>query len=801
MATAFTPRYGSWWGDEELAVLCGSGNLTQSGFIGNLELFDGFRIARNQGFRGLVSEVRRFVEGLIALWAQFDQAHIPAVKLLADAAGAIQQFEANQSPEPRRQIFFQSSFDGTFPSQWQSIMGKVEALEICAPYFGGSWKGIQLAQSTLHPDQINAFPAPIEKGTYDLPTGKPPVSGLEILQLKLHKEKSAFSHFKLYGFTTKAGHWIFCGSVNATEAALGAHNIEAGILRQVEKADHTFYFKSAGRLQGFQPLVQQHEKREHRWLNLWASNQGHALRLCTSEKSENLPLQSVMLEWASGPQSFERQLDSLFENKRTTSLPWASFSHAIDPGSSCATVSIRATTAMGERVEGVAFIDETAILTSEPGQRNAWRGLMAMLAQEGLPSAADLSAAFSLIDHVWEDEDPKTDSDGKARQEDHNAKPARKPVPDRVPVWPPQIMSTGHSHTAATAGGNVGWFDRILDTLLRHETKKHSTTGNKSGPVVDDEQEDAEDLDAIAAAAKAAQMRWELADERFGRMESRLATTIVDQSRASKLLRVVMASFLVLLSVRRSVRRTAPQLTLPSVWDLTNRFLRTIFGDRRQGHNYTPPFGCPYPDSIFPPIVYDAVKRFHVSFDERLLILGLAQFVAAKAQAVDTLQKPFPRRLWLTFRITFGVPDQLTPETRGSVVETAVHIMSDGKEDDVDSGQKAQTALDSILKESWRATPGYKVLDQIKQLPQSGPTHDSTDVPNFGRLAAKCLKGPNAATFVSVSPYTQRCAVPGCENHGLKQAEFQELAGMKPVICPRCLSVMVPDQLHDSYFE
>lgn len=195
------------------------------------------------------------------------------------------------------------------------------------------------------------------------------------------------------------------------------------------------------------------------------------------------------------------------------------------------------------------------------------------------------------------------------------------------------------------------------------------------------------------------------------------------------------------------------------------------------------------------------MKRFHVSFDERLLIMGLALFVAVKAQAVDTLQKPFPRRLWLTFRITFGVPDQLTPETGSSVVETAVHIMSDGKDDDTDSGSKAQTALDSILQDSWSATPGYKILDQIKQLPQSSPTHDATDVPNFGRLAAKCLKDPNETIFVSVSPYTQRCAVLGCENHGLKQAEFQVLAGMKPVICPRCLSVMVPDQLHDGYFE
>lgn len=48
--------------DDEFAVLCGSGNLTHSGFIGNHELFDVLRFRPGGAQRELAGEIVSFVE-------------------------------------------------------------------------------------------------------------------------------------------------------------------------------------------------------------------------------------------------------------------------------------------------------------------------------------------------------------------------------------------------------------------------------------------------------------------------------------------------------------------------------------------------------------------------------------------------------------------------------------------------------------------------------------------------------------------------------------------------------------------
>src|SRR4051812_22950998 len=67
---SFHPKVWLLVGADEAALLVGSGNLTQSGFTQNAEIFEAVRLPRDGPHRRLATDVILFLAGLRGLWAR-----------------------------------------------------------------------------------------------------------------------------------------------------------------------------------------------------------------------------------------------------------------------------------------------------------------------------------------------------------------------------------------------------------------------------------------------------------------------------------------------------------------------------------------------------------------------------------------------------------------------------------------------------------------------------------------------------------------------------------------------------------
>lgn len=65
---SFHPKVWLMINEERVALMVGSGNLTQSGFMGNVELFDVIQIRKNEkGPKGVLGGIIKFLNGLRGL--------------------------------------------------------------------------------------------------------------------------------------------------------------------------------------------------------------------------------------------------------------------------------------------------------------------------------------------------------------------------------------------------------------------------------------------------------------------------------------------------------------------------------------------------------------------------------------------------------------------------------------------------------------------------------------------------------------------------------------------------------------
>ena len=82
---SFHPKVWLMIGDGRAAVLVGSGNLTQSGFMDNAELFDVVEFEVGGRCRTVAEDVVRFLAGLRALWNGVDSRRLLAIEAIEEA--------------------------------------------------------------------------------------------------------------------------------------------------------------------------------------------------------------------------------------------------------------------------------------------------------------------------------------------------------------------------------------------------------------------------------------------------------------------------------------------------------------------------------------------------------------------------------------------------------------------------------------------------------------------------------------------------------------------------------------------
>lgn len=737
--------------DDEFAVLCGSGNLTHSGFIGNHELFDVIRIRPGGNQRELGNELVGFVEALADLFKGFDTDTVPAREILVDCVQAMKGVAAAQSAAASREVFFLSSFGGNFPDQIVARSG-AGAKKVCvaAPFFGGSFKGLDSLSARFPAAKLEVFPA-LHGSSIDLPRTP---AGETRRKLKLWSEKGAFAHLKLYGFSGDAGAWLFNGSVNCTIQALSGGNVEAGVLRKVPQSTFAYYFKSDGPLPKVDELKIVWPESGSRWLRLWAANVGSGIRLSLDPAEvNNTPLSQVSVELLSGSQSTSVQFSKGFVQS-VWLIHWEQFQKRPE-GPNCLSVKITGTDSSGHLREGVAFVDDTAMLSSTPQQRNAWAGVQTILTAEAIPSLAELGAVFELLGRVMEGADevsvPNSNSPHKPKEEPRELERAE-------PIWPPQ--------PGATRGGASGWnsgsdacFQKMLEGLLRDPSLGEIT------------EEDSADLDdgkkpsiPSERRRKAAQKVFELAKERIADFCRRVHSMTPDSVRAERLLLVAVGYFHLAQRVWTGTRKLRPDAASKELMEVVADYTKALFDRRPQGHSFTPAFNSVYRHSMFPPLAWDIQHRFQRTIHDSLVPFHIALFAFLKARGGAT----FSRRQWLTFRSAAQLGN-LDAERKAVVIQVALRLFGEGENIEQLKIEFA-TALTELDGVKWCNEPGYASLLKAKQANRK---------------------------IVGVDPNQRFCPNDGCPR--IKSPEFDGLNAIGTVDCPRCRSVLTPFQLHEAF--
>jgi len=288
---SFHPKVWLMIGDGKAALLVGSGNLTQSGFMDNNELFDVVEFKEGGPFQTVAKDVASFLAGLRALWPGVDARRLLAIETLEEMQRELEDLARKMPDETDSDVRFLSNFNSPLVEQFGDFfLGG--SIRVAAPYFGGGTNGLQILQEQLAPTQIRVFPAVHRGSELDVPLSElDELSGISVHALKMGR-KNAFSHLKAYGFDSDGGQWFFTTSANCTLAALGGDNVEAGLLRRVERDVLDQYFVEKPREELPTALRTNDFADGDRWFPFWAADRGSKIELLTSH-SAKCPLSNV----------------------------------------------------------------------------------------------------------------------------------------------------------------------------------------------------------------------------------------------------------------------------------------------------------------------------------------------------------------------------------------------------------------------------------------------------------------------------------------------------------------------------
>jgi hypothetical protein len=194
---SFHPKVWLMVGPEELALLIGSGNLTQSGFMTNVELFDAVRLPKDGPHKSVAQDIIQFLDGLVGLWGGGSQ--LLAVETLEDIKAAVQGLAAAMPDGDSGDVRFLSNFGVPLWDQFQAYFGG-GTLYVAAPFFGGSASAVRTLQEKINPDKIKVFPAVHPGDALDVPLAElGEVPGTSAGKLALAATRAGFAHLKLYG--------------------------------------------------------------------------------------------------------------------------------------------------------------------------------------------------------------------------------------------------------------------------------------------------------------------------------------------------------------------------------------------------------------------------------------------------------------------------------------------------------------------------------------------------------------------------------------------------------------------------
>ena len=647
-------------GESEAALLVGSGNLTQSGFMTNVELFDSLTFSQETPpTREQFTEVTAFLSGLIGMWAEEDRTHLLCVDMLAEmrrAFGALSR--ANRPPEPEAPRFIHS-FAGQLIAQLPEPAGSPQLL-VAAPFFGNSTGGLDLLKERLSPSATHVFPAVHTNETTDFPI-RQIARKKDTSVARLHvKGKKGFAHLKLYGITQEQGDsWVFCTSANCTAAAWQGPNIEAGLLRRVPAEALTDYFSADKKPLPDGTFEYKTEGDSTNRLHLWASESGMGIEITVSTNSaQHLPLKEIALTVRIGSNVATAKRATMFAGSRTEHLNWSAFEDLRRTRNMAICIELTGLDQAGQAVNGACFVENRMLLTADPIHRSAWRGALALLDTESMPDLSDIAAIFTLVNNIF---------DGRlVSRSPTSDKPQRKDDDEgdgddviHVPIWPPTADTHDlHRKIGTTGLGQLALCQKILSTLLKPQPP--ATTARSNQPSLDetegDSEEDGRDTGEAQRAReetetrtkKLAQHLWDRADRDYHYLHSRLQTLCPEENVAPNIWPAAVFVFLATAAVHRATSRVAANLDDKiAMHHLIGQFVRLMLNERKQPPDFCCPKGFRYRnDDRFPPLCDDLKTTFKAEPDADLATVMVAALVAHKMQIAPNNEFPV---LWRNY--------------------------------------------------------------------------------------------------------------------------------------------------------
>lgn len=654
----FHPKVWLLIGEDEAALLVGSGNLTQSGFMTNAELFDSLVFSKETPpTRDQLTAIVSFLAGLAAMWPAEDRPRLLCVDMLAEMRREIGTLaHANRPSDPEEPRFIHA-FAGPMLSQLPEPQTPPK-LYVAAPYFGNSLKGLDLLQARFSPSATRVYPAVHEEAT-DFPVrAAKALKKTHVARLHIAGKKT-FTHLKLYGAIQSQGRaWLCCTSANCTDAAWQGPNIEAGLVRTVTPAVVASYFRADKEPLPEGTLVQTPEGDYANRLHLWATESGMGVDISVSVTSTNrLPLKSVIVTLRVGSNTSVAKRDSMFVSGRSEHLLWSAFDDQRRTRNMAICLEIHGQDAAGKEVTGACFVENRMLLTADPLHRSAWRGALALLDTEVMPDLSDIAAIFTLVSNIF---------DGRliSRTPAASDAPAGPEVKKEdavihVPIWPPQPDPQSlHRRIGTTGLGQLALCQKILATLLRPQPPQVSgagerpmdeSEGDSEGEGVDSDNAQRVREEAESRTKSVAKRLWERAEQDYDRLRSRLQQLVPTEDVAPNIWPASVFVFLATAAIHRATSRVSPQLEgrMP-LQDLVEEFLYLMLDERKQDPDFCCPQGFRYHTETFPALADDLKTTFKVLPDPDIATVMVAMLTTRMARMAPNNEYPVMWRWHLT---------------------------------------------------------------------------------------------------------------------------------------------------------
>jgi len=777
----FHPKFWIAINDEKVSFLVGSGNLTQSGFMDNNELFDVVSFDRGAAEPALIKDLKDFLSGLKGLFPSGNE----SAQWVGETIDQVSDLLVSGKEDDKAwSMRFLHSFSSAFPEQLATLSpGEGSELYVASPYFGASLDGLLLLREELSPSAIHVFPAVTSSGGINFDaTLLEEKDSVDVSRLRLGRD-GAWNHLKLYGIAHSSGDGLlFNGSVNCTFSAMSADNIEAGLARRVSASDVEMFFADREHLDSCEYEKLKFETDgEERWLVFFAINGGENLELQIVGKSSliSMPLEDVEITIRCGNEIDSIKIHQLFQGDSARQIiHWGRFKN-ISSTSGALYVELSGVDAKGEAVRGGNFVNDLNSLSSTPSHRNAFQAALKLASGDAIPTIFDISSLFAFL----EESALKASSDKNEKPTNVNNEVSKDKPPkeQQKPIWPPQVAEKGDEQRFGSGDISVSWLQRILQLIFHAEMEDELTREN-----LDDCSgwSSSGDGSCFSRNHKAVSERaWTEVLRQFNKLVEGVHQCNRSSSFMPRIVPGLIAGSWILLGTRRKILSVGKvdQLEAVSLGTVEN-YLCIILGTVFESYGGKKSFIEVCNDEYGITLHKDFSRVFLVFFS---YIYALGQ---------KRTRQIFPLNQWSRFYAQcaehFGA-EQTNEQAIKRVYET--FIASEGALPWPDVWQGVQ----ELLNEDWQELPGMKGLKYLRSydadLVGSEPDFVADVLGSDGlsgiRKLARRAEGLHFHQTASVERYCTGCG------SRVKDRRFEKLAMMYPVLCMRCRKISVPEAL------